>query len=93
MMKNTTIKSNVWRKKDSTPLRNGMIEQPNNYSGIERKTRTLLANLQKQGGRPIFTLSPKEARAVLSKDMHGDAISPPKCNLLTVNNLFPWWGK
>jgi hypothetical protein len=70
-----------------------MIEQLHNYSGIERKTRTLLANLQKQGGPPIFTLSPKEARSVLSKDMHGDAIRSSKSNLLTVNNLLLWWGE
>jgi hypothetical protein len=70
-----------------------MIEQSHNYFGIERKTRTLLANLQKQGGPPIFILSRKEVRAVLSKDIHDDAVTSPKSNLLTVNNLLLWWGE
>jgi acetyl esterase len=37
-----------------------------NYKTLEPKTRNFLENLQKQGGPPIYTLSPKEARAVLS---------------------------
>src|SRR5918912_115687 len=37
-----------------------------NYTSIEPKTRAFLENLQKQDGPPIYTLSPKEARGVLS---------------------------
>jgi acetyl esterase len=37
-----------------------------NYTGVEQQTRAFLETLQKQGGPPIYTLSPKEARAVLS---------------------------
>ncbi|MEW6603192.1 MAG: alpha/beta hydrolase [Thermoproteota archaeon] len=36
------------------------------YANVEQKTRAFLENLQKQGGPPIYTLSPKEARSVLS---------------------------
>ncbi|MEO9363247.1 MAG: alpha/beta hydrolase [Nitrososphaera sp.] len=36
------------------------------YSSVEPKTRTFLENLQKQGGQPIYTLTPEKARAVLS---------------------------
>jgi acetyl esterase len=39
---------------------------PYDYTGVEHKTRTFLETLQKQGGPPIYTLSPKDARAVLS---------------------------
>lgn len=37
-----------------------------NHENIEQKTRSFLESLQRQGGPPIYTLSPKEARAVLS---------------------------
>jgi acetyl esterase/lipase len=37
-----------------------------NYTGVEQKTRAFLETLQRQGGPPIYTLSPEEARAVLS---------------------------
>src|SRR5919106_6196636 len=37
-----------------------------NYTGVEQKTRAFLETLQEQGGPPIYTLSPQEARAVLS---------------------------
>ena len=37
-----------------------------NYTDVEQKTRTFLESLQEQGGPPIYTLSPQEARAVLS---------------------------
>ena len=37
------------------------------YSEIEENTRALLNNLQKQGGPPIYTLSPDQARGVLSE--------------------------
>ena len=39
----------------------------NNYTGVEQKTKAFLDSLLEQGGPPIYTLSPKEARAVLSK--------------------------
>jgi acetyl esterase len=37
-----------------------------NYTSVEQKTKAFLENLQKQGGPPIYTLSPQKARAVLS---------------------------
>jgi acetyl esterase len=43
-----------------------VIKQSHTYDDIEQKTRTFLESLQEQGGPPIYTLSPKEARAVLS---------------------------
>jgi acetyl esterase len=43
-----------------------MTKQSHNYADIEQKTRAFLETLQKEGGPPIYTLSPKEARAVLS---------------------------
>ena len=43
-----------------------MMKQSHNYADIEQRTRTFLETLQKQGGPPIYTLSPKDARAVLS---------------------------
>ena len=43
-----------------------MTKQSHNYTDIEQKTRAFLETLQGQGGPPIYTLSPKEARAVLS---------------------------
>jgi acetyl esterase len=43
-----------------------MIKQSHTYDDIEQKTSTFLKSLQEQGGPPIYTLSPKEARAVLS---------------------------
>jgi acetyl esterase/lipase len=43
-----------------------MIKQSLNYSDIEQKTRAFLETLQEQGGSPIYTLSPQEARGVLS---------------------------
>ena len=39
---------------------------PHDYTGVEQKTRTFLKTLQEQGSPPIYTLSPQEARAVLS---------------------------
>jgi acetyl esterase len=36
------------------------------YSELEQNARALLNNLQQQGGPPIYTLSPDEARGVLS---------------------------
>src|SRR5262245_57380770 len=36
------------------------------YANVEQKTRSFLENLKKQGGPPIYTLSPKAARTVLS---------------------------
>jgi acetyl esterase len=37
-----------------------------NYTGLEQNTRAFLENLQQQGGPPIYTMSPDNARAVLS---------------------------
>jgi acetyl esterase len=37
-----------------------------NHSTLEQNTRVFLDNLEKQGGPPIYTLSPDKARAVLS---------------------------
>ena len=37
-----------------------------NYANIEQKTRAFLETLREQGGPPIYTLSPKDASAVLS---------------------------
>jgi acetyl esterase len=37
------------------------------YSEIEENARALLYNLQQQGGPPIYTLSPDQARGVLSE--------------------------
>jgi acetyl esterase len=48
----------------SQPTANGTATH--NYTGVEQKTRTFLKTLQEQGGPPIYTLSPQEARAVLS---------------------------
>ena len=36
------------------------------YSELEHDTRVFLANLRQKGGPPIYTLSPSDARAVLS---------------------------
>jgi hypothetical protein len=36
-----------------------------NYTGVQQNTRAFLENLQRQGGPPIYTLSPDNARAVL----------------------------
>ncbi len=43
-----------------------MAQQSHDYRTIEQKTKSFLEDLQKQGGPPIYILSPKEARAVLS---------------------------
>jgi acetyl esterase len=43
-----------------------LTKQSRNYADVEQRTRTFLETLQKQGGPPIYTLSPKDARAVLS---------------------------
>jgi acetyl esterase len=37
-----------------------------NYTGVEQKTKAFLESLLEQDGPPIYTLSPQEARAVLS---------------------------
>ena len=66
-----------------------------NFKDIEQKTRTFLETLQKQGGPPIYTLSPKEACAVLSNlqasnpvamlpsDIESRTIPPPPLNMLS----------
>jgi acetyl esterase len=37
-----------------------------NYTGLEQNTQAFLENLQQQEGPPIYTLSPDNARAILS---------------------------
>jgi acetyl esterase len=37
-----------------------------NYTGLEQNARAFLDNLQQKGGPPIYTLSPHDARTVLS---------------------------
>ena len=39
---------------------------PSNFTGVERKTRAFLESLQQSSGPPLYTLSPEQARAVLS---------------------------
>jgi acetyl esterase len=39
----------------------------NLYNELEQNTRTFLNNLQQKGGPPIYTLSPDDARTVLSR--------------------------
>jgi acetyl esterase len=39
----------------------------NRYNELEQNTRTFLNNLQQNGGPPIYTLSPYDARTVLSR--------------------------
>jgi acetyl esterase len=43
-----------------------VTQQSRAYLTLEQETKTFLENLQSQGSQPIYTLSPKEARAVLS---------------------------
>ena len=37
-----------------------------NFTGVEQNTRAFLENLKQKGGSPLYTLSPLDARAVLS---------------------------
>jgi acetyl esterase len=37
-----------------------------NYTGLEQNTKAFLENLQRNSGPPLYTLSPEDARAVLS---------------------------
>ncbi|MBV9177281.1 MAG: alpha/beta hydrolase [Nitrososphaeraceae archaeon] len=37
-----------------------------NYTGLEKLTQAFLADVQENGGPPLYTLSPEKARAVLS---------------------------
>ena len=37
-----------------------------NYTGLEQNTKAFLENLQRNPGAPLYTLSPEDARAVLS---------------------------
>ena len=37
-----------------------------NHTGLEKHTQAFLNDLQQKGGPPIYTLSPQDARAVLS---------------------------
>ena len=38
----------------------------NNYPTVEKKTKSFLEKLQQSGGPPLYTLTPTEARKVLS---------------------------
>jgi acetyl esterase len=46
------------------PLVHGM--ESSNYSTVEKNTKLFLENLQQSGGPPLYTLTPTEARKVLS---------------------------
>jgi acetyl esterase len=48
----------------NSPLVYGM--ESSNYSTVEKNTKLFLENLQQSGGPPIYTLTPTEARKVLS---------------------------
>ena len=37
-----------------------------NFTGVEQDTRAFLESLQRNPGPPLYTLSPEQARAVLS---------------------------
>jgi acetyl esterase len=52
-----------------------------NYTGIEQKTRAFLETLQRQGGPPIYTLSPEEARAVLSNLQAATPVAMPPADI------------
>jgi acetyl esterase len=52
-----------------------LTKQSSTYTDIEQRTRTFLETLQKQGGPPIYTLSPKDARAVLSNLQASNPVS------------------
>jgi acetyl esterase len=47
------------------------------YSTVEQKTRGFLESLQKSGGPPLYTLTPNDARAVLSGLQSGPIQKPP----------------
>ena len=48
----------------NTPLVYGM--ESSNYSTVENNTKLFLEKLQQSGGPPLYTLTPTEARNVLS---------------------------
>src|SRR5919206_2583990 len=48
----------------NTPLVYGM--ESSNYSTVEKNTKLFLEKLQQSGGPPLYTLTPTEARKVLS---------------------------
>ena len=52
-----------------------------NYTGVEQKTRAFLETLQRQGGPPIYTLSPEEARAVLSNLQAATPVTMPRADI------------
>jgi acetyl esterase len=52
-----------------------------NYTGVEQKTRAFLETLQRQGGPPIYTLSPEEARAVLSNLQAATPVAMPRADI------------
>lgn len=47
------------------------------YTGVEQKTRAFLEGLQQNPGPPIYTLSPEQARAVLSGLQAGSVTKSP----------------
>ena len=47
------------------------------YSTVEQKTRGFLESLQKSGGPPLYTLTPNDARAVLSGLQSAPVQKPP----------------
>jgi acetyl esterase len=52
-----------------------------NDTSVEPKTRDFLENLQKQGGSPIYTLSPRDARAVLSNLQASIPVAMPPADI------------
>lgn len=52
-----------------------------NYTGFEQKTRAFLETLQRQGGPPIYTLSPEKARVVLSKLQAATLVAMPSADI------------
>ena len=57
------------------------MKNGHNYEAIESKTRIFLRSLEEQGGPPIYTLSPKEARAVLSRAQADHSVNKPPADI------------
>src|SRR5262249_39159283 len=51
------------------------------YSAIQPKTRAFLEALDAQGGPPLYTLSPREARAVLDNAQSGAHVAKPSADI------------
>jgi acetyl esterase len=62
-------------KSSMAKVRNG-IDTPD-YTTVEQKTREFLESLQKNEGPPLYTLTPNDARAVLSGLQSGPVQKPP----------------